>query len=67
MGSSIAGILMPNRFPQSWDDIRKAQRWETMRASFWRRNHQPEMADYVQTMADQYRCQLIEHQQEVWS
>ena len=42
-----------------------AYTWEGLRAEYWRQNDDPEVADYVQTMADEYLRQLKEGQQEV--
>ena len=49
----------------SWREVLNAYTWETIRAEYWRRHNEPVVADYVQAMADAYRLQLKEGQQEV--
>ena len=49
----------------SWREVSNAYAWETIRAEYWRKNDDPEVADYVQAMADEYLRQLKEGQQEV--
>ena len=49
----------------SWREVLNAYTWETIRAEYWRQNDDPEVADYVQAMADAYRLLLKEGQQEV--
>lgn len=51
---------MSHKFPQSWREVVNAYAWETMRAEYWRQRNEPELADYVQAMADAYRCQQIQ-------
>ena len=49
----------------SWREVLNAYTWESLRAEYWRQNDDPEVADYVQAMADEYLRQLKEGQQEV--
>ena len=49
----------------TWRAVLNAYAWESLRAEYWRRNDEPEVADYVQAMADEYLRQLKEGQQEV--
>ena len=49
----------------TWRAVLNAYAWESLRAEYWRQNDDPEVADYVQAMADAYRRLLKEGQQEV--
>jgi|TARA_B100002051_G_C16371242_1_gene455925 hypothetical protein len=42
----------------SWQLVRNAHWWESMRADYWRRNDDPEKADDAQAMADNFRIEL---------
>ena len=49
----------------TWRSVLNAYTWESLRVEYWRQNDDPEVADYVQAMADEYLRQLKEGQQEV--
>ncbi|QNI50728.1 hypothetical protein SynRS9915_01012 [Synechococcus sp. RS9915] len=42
----------------SWQLVRNAHWWESMRANYWRRNDDPGKADDAQAMADNFRIEL---------